>query len=381
MQNLSPALDSAGHTPDIALFIPFLGGRGANKVMLDLANSFASRGFKVDFVLAEAKGEFLDRLAPGIRLVNLRSPRGVLRALPALARYLRRVRPPVLLTAMEYVNVLALLVRHLTGVKTRVYISSHNSIKDSVKNSPWLRDRLQPLAMRLTYRWADGIVTVSNGAGNVLAEMAGLPRSRVTTIYNPVVDAAFDQRANEPLDHPWFKPGQPPVILAVGRLVYPKNFLGLTRAFARLRQHMPARLVIIGDGEKQLEIETEADKLGIRKDVGLLGFIPNPLPYMKAARVFALSSFSEGFGLVIAEALACGTPVVADDCRFGPAEILEQGRYGRLVPVGDADAFADALEKTLREAPDREMLIRRGREFSLERATDSYLRLFGLGTK
>ena len=366
---------------DIALFIPFLGGRGANKVMLDLANSFASRGFKVDFVLAEAKGKFLNRLSPDIRLVDLNSRRGVLRALPALARYLRANQPTVLFTAMDYVNVLTLLVHRLTGVRSRVYVSSHNSLLDSSKNSPWLRDRLLPLAVRLTFRWADGIVTVSDGLAEVVARVAKVPRSRVTAIYNPVVDATFEKRANEPLDHPWFKPGEPPVIVAVGSLVYPKDFLSLLTAFASLRAKMKVRLFIIGEGEKRPLIEAQAVELGVKNDVLLPGFMSNPLPYMKAARLFALSSRYEGFGLVLAEALACGTPVVSTDCPFGPSEILKGGQYGKLVSVGDHDAYTQALEAAIQETPDRDALITRGCEFSLETATHSYLRLFGLLTK
>ena len=139
---------------------------------------------------------------------------------------------------MDYVNVLSLLVHRLAGVKTRVFVSSHNSILDSTKNSPWKRDRMLPLAVRLTFPWADGIVAVSDGLTDVIARTTRLPRSRVTRIYNPVVDQNIDRRMNEPLDHPWFKPGQPPVMLGVGSLVYPKYFIGLVQAFAEVRRHL-----------------------------------------------------------------------------------------------------------------------------------------------
>jgi glycosyltransferase involved in cell wall biosynthesis len=362
---------------DIALFIPHLGGRGANKVMLDLANSFAAHGLAVDFVLAEAKGELLGELSPSIRLVDLHSSRGVLRSLPSLARYLRHEGPTVLFTAMDYVNVLSLIVRRLCRVKTRVYVSSHNSLLDSARNSPWLRDRLLPLAVRLTYPWANGIVTVSDGLAVVVAKTVKLPRDRVTTIYNPVVNSDFDRRASAVCDHPWFGEGEPPVVIGVGKLVYPKDFLTLIRAFAEVRQRVTARLLILGEGEKREALQAEIDRLGLQNEVRLQGFMSNPLPFLRAAKLFVLSSRYEGFGLVIAEALACGTPVVATDCPFGPSEILAEGKFGRLVPVGDISRLSEGILAALQDLPDRESLRQRGREFSVERASRAYLKLFG----
>jgi glycosyltransferase involved in cell wall biosynthesis len=365
---------------DIALFIPFLGARGANKVMLDLANSFASRGLVVDFVLAEAKGELLGQLSPSVRLVDLHSSRGVLRSLCALARYLRSEGPTVLLTAMDYVNVLSLIVRRLCRVKTRVYVSSHNSLVDSARNSPWLRDRLLPLAVRLTYPWADGIVTVSNGLAELVAKVTNLPRDRVTAIYNPVVNSEFDRRASEVCDHLWFKEGEPPVVIGVGKLVFPKDFVSLIRAFAVVRQRITARLLILGDGEKHEVLQAEINRLGLQDQAQLYGFVSNPLPFVRAARLFVLSSRYEGFGLVIVEALACGTPVVATNCPYGPSEILAGGNFGRLVPTGDVPALAENILAALQDLPDREQLRQRGREFSVERATDAYLNLFGFSS-
>jgi glycosyltransferase involved in cell wall biosynthesis len=345
--------------------------------MLDLANGFAARNFVVDFVLAEAKGELLERLGHSVHLVDLRSPHGVLRSLPALARYLRCEQPTVLFTAMDYVNVLSLLVRRLYRIKTRVYVSSHNSLLDATRNSPRWRDRLLPLAVRLTYSWADGIATVSNGVSNVVAEITKLPRNRITTIYNPVVDSHFDRRMGVACDHPWFKDGEPPVLIGVGKLVYQKDFVSLIRAFAVVRQRRPARLFILGEGEKREELQAEINRLGLENEAQLHGFTDNPLPFMRAARIFVLSSRFEGFGLVIAEALACGTPVVATDCPYGPKEILAEGKFGSLVPVGDVPKLTDAILAALQDQPDRERLRRRGREFSLKRATDAYLNLFG----
>jgi glycosyltransferase involved in cell wall biosynthesis len=194
------------------------------------------------------------------------------------------------------------------------------------------------------------------------------------------VPSDLPQRAREPIDHPWLAPGSAPVVLAVGRLTPTKDFPTLLRAFAQVRQALPARLIILGEGKnpeesaaRQIELMEMAAELGIAADVALPGFVINPLAYMARASVFVLSSVWEGFGNVIAEALACGCPVVSTDCPDGPGEILERGRYGRLVPVGDHGAMAAAILETLRGPPEPHILHGRAALFSVDRAVERYL--------
>ena len=179
-------------------------------------------------------------------------------------------------------------------------------------------------------------------------------------------------RAKEPLDHPWLKPGAPPVILGTGRLVTPKDFSTLLRAFARVRVQRKARLVILGEGNRREELESLAQQLGVSADVALPGFVANPYPFMERAAVFVLSSAWEGFGNVIVEALACGCPVVSTDCPGGPSEILDDGAYGPLVPVGDDAAMAEAILAVLESSRDSGRLQARAAVFSEERAIDNY---------
>ena len=360
----------------IALFLPFPGGRGGQRVMLSLATGFAATGRTVDLVLAEAKGDLLGQVPPTVRVVDLASPGGVLRSLPAFGRYLRRERPDVLLTALDYVNVLAILVRGIAAPKTRIFVSCHNSLRHSVQHSAWWRDRLLPLALRLTYCRANGVIAVSQGVAATTAELAGLPVERVRMIYNPVVTPGFEAMAAAPLDHPWFAPGQPPVVLGVGSLAEQKDFDTLLRAFAMVRRYREVRLVILGEGEERAALGQLAARLGVVEDVAMLGWVSNPYAFMSRAGVFVLSSRWEGFGLVIAEALACGTPVVSTDCPSGPSEILEGGKWGALVPVGDADAMAAAIRKELDGRRNRAYLKLRGNDFSLEKAVNSYLACF-----
>jgi glycosyltransferase involved in cell wall biosynthesis len=370
---------------------------------LRIAGAFAARGRAVDLVTC-APPRSGDWLVPeGVRLVILpRLPKLLAKLLPLLAdpaalhllapamltkarplptivnlpglvRYLRRERPRGLVAAPTDLNLGALWARRLAGVPTRIVISERVHLSTALKDSsPW-RQRYFPNLVRRCYPMADAIVAVSAGVADDLARSAGLPREAIRVVYNPV-DADFPERATEPLDHPWFFSGAPPVILGVGRLTAQKDFSTLIRAFARVRAERQARLVILGDGRPDVhaELRALATSLGCAADVDLPGFVLNPFAYMARAGVFALSSAWEGFGNVLVEALACGCPVVSTDCPSGPAEILDGGRYGALVPVGDDAAMAKAILATLAHPPERSVLAARGAEFSVDRAIALY---------
>jgi glycosyltransferase involved in cell wall biosynthesis len=179
--------------------------------------------------------------------------------------------------------------------------------------------------------------------------------------------------ADTPLNHPWFKPGAAPVILAVGRLIPQKDFQTLIRAFAILQRKSKARLVILGEGRQRLELESLTQELGIAPHVEMPGFVSNPYQYMAGASVFALTSRYEGLPGVLIQALACGCPVISTDCPGGSAEILDHGKYGRLVPINNDTVLADAMDSVLNEQPDKNILRKRASLFSVERATQQYL--------
>ncbi|NEP62513.1 MAG: glycosyltransferase [Symploca sp. SIO2G7] len=235
--------------------------------------------------------------------------------------------------------------------------------------------------MRLLYPCADYIVTPSHGMARELSQAIGLKThhlDKLNVIYNPVVDNQFYQRAQAPLGHPWFQKNQPPVFLAAGRLTLQKDYETLLRGFAVLRQQMSARLVILGDGPMRAPLEALVKDLGVETDVLLPGFVDNPYAYMGRASAFVLSSVWETFGMVLVEALACGCPVISTDCDYGPAEVLENGRYGTLVPVKDFQILAAAMQAVLTHREyDQKLLIARAQVFSLEQATKKYLELMG----
>lgn len=328
----------------LAIFIPSLVGGGAERVTVNLAQTLAEQGYLVDLVLAQQTGEYLDAVPPAVRIVNLRSS-GVLASLPALVRYLRRQRPWAMISTLTYANIVALWARRLAGISMPLMVTEHNTF--SVVRRVDLRDLGLPWLAKRFYPWANYIVTVSKGAGNDLAQSLSLPCEQVTVIYNPVVTEQLRQRACEPLDHHWFAPDAPPVILTVGRLTEQKDFGTLIRAFAKVRSTRHVRLLILGEGAERQALEALVLQLGLEADVSLPGFVRNPAAFMARSALFALSSRWEGLPTVLIEALYCGTPVVATDCPSGPREILSDGRYGHLVPVGDVHALAQAMSKGL----------------------------------
>jgi glycosyltransferase involved in cell wall biosynthesis len=197
------------------------------------------------------------------------------------------------------------------------------------------------------YSKLDALITVSNGVQLDLVTLVKLDRKKLHVVYNPVVGEQLLYKARMPVEDPWLRKDGIPVILGVGRLIKAKDFPTLLRAFALVRQERRARLLILGEGEDRPGLEVLVRELGLQNDVSFPGFMENPYSYMAKADVFVLSSRWEGLPTVLVEAMACGTPVVATDCPSGPHEILEGGRWGKLVPVGDARAMADAIQATL----------------------------------
>jgi glycosyltransferase involved in cell wall biosynthesis len=352
----------------IAFFLPSLAAGGAERVTLNLAQGITERGLPVDLVLATTDGPFSDQLPPSVRVVNLGTGR-VLRSLLPLIRYLRRERPRVLFSQMDHANVVALWAGRLAGQNTPVIVTVHNTMSQANKgggNAWW------PTLLRTFYPWAAAVVAVSRGVADDLARTAGLPRHTVDVVYNPVIMPGT--MAPPAPDHPWFAPGQPPVIVGVGRLTRQKDFPHLIRAFAMVRQTRPAHLIILGEGEERSALDALIAQLGLTHDVALPGYQENATGYIARSAVFVLSSAWEGLPTVLIEALAVGARVISTDCPSGPREILQDGRLGTLVEVGNvtalANAIIDALDRPADPVPTEALA-----PFTRDAAVDHYLRL------
>lgn len=400
----------------LAFLVRDLGGGGTQRSQMRLAGAIAARGIAVDLVVCSARLTGSGMAPPKVRVVNLRpgaklfarmlpflaDPAGVpqlaqamltklrpsstLPYLPALVRYLRRERPTGLVAAATNLNLETIWARRLARSCARLVVSERAElIQSHAKASGWRQRRLVALVARY-YPEADAVVAVSKGVADDLALRSGLDRRSIAVIYNPVAGPAIAARAQAPLPHSWFAPGSPPVVLGAGQLTKQKDFPTLIRAFAMLRARRTARLVILGGTRDAspspggvAELIALAQSLGVAADIELTGPEANPYRFMARAAVFALSSAWEGFGDILIEAMACGCPVVSTDCPTGPAEILETGRWGPLVSVGDAVGLAAAIERTLDSPPPRATLIARAADFSLDRAVDCYLGLVPAG--
>jgi glycosyltransferase involved in cell wall biosynthesis len=330
----------------LAIFVPSLSAGGAERAMLNLAHGFAERGCQVDLVLANASGPYLSKVRETVRLVDLKASR-VLTSLPSLVFYLRKAKPKALISTLDYANIVASWARRLASTSSRIAINEQNTISRSAINSSRRRQRFVPRLVKRFYPWADFVIGNSQGVVDSLVEVTGLPYKRIHLLYNPVVTPELRERVQAPLDHPWFADGEPPVVLAVGRLTKQKDFPVLLSAFAQVRQSISARLIILGEGPDRPALEALVKELGLENQVAMPGFVENPYAYMQHASLFVLSSLWEGLPTVLIEALYCGTPVVATDCPSGPREILKGGKYGQLVPMSEPKILANAIETNL----------------------------------
>jgi glycosyltransferase involved in cell wall biosynthesis len=359
----------------IAIFFHDLGIGGAERVMLQLAQGFREVGHPVDLVLARAEGSLRAEVPSEVQIFDLET-RNPIQMFFGLIRYLREKRPNVLLSPFEVTSVIAILAKKITRVPTRVVIRVSVHLSRNKRTTKW-KKVLEQLVVSRVYPLADGIITVSKGVAEDLARYTGIPLERINVISNPVISEQLMQAAEQSVHHRFFAEGQFPVILGVGRLAEQKDFSTLIKAFDFLCKKIPSRLIILGEGEERLALEALIRSCGLQDMVDLPGVDINPFAFMKKASVFVLSSKWEGLPGVLIQALACGCPVVSTNCLSGPSEILKDGEYGYLVPVGDVEAVAGAMEAILRgdvRRPPEGWL----RQFTLSAVIPQYRAVFGI---
>ena len=394
----------------ISILTPTLAGGGAERAALFLASGLLERGHAVDLVLErlvchypadvpfqarlffmsgvdatvmarlQQEGIICRSLVPGPLPWRVRYPRlGAIakldmKQLPLLmstrpprwaagvAAYMDREKPDGLLAVNGLAVVTATLAARLVRCPAPIVAAQHDV----------LRTRRLRRRARLSYPYADAAVGISLGVAAELAGIPGMSHDRIHTIYNPVLSPDLDRRALEPAGHPWIDDSVRPVVLAIGRMKKVKDFSTLLAAFARLLAQRPAKLIVLGEGRLRPKLLSLAQRLGITEHVDFPGFVENPYAFLSKADLFVLSSRYESLSHVLIEALACGCPVVSTDCPFGPREILQGGRLGPLVPVGDSEALAAAMASVLDEPPRRDVLRERASCFGVARAVDRY---------
>ena len=360
----------------LAIFLSSLDGGGAERVMLNLAYGFAERGIHVDLLLVKAEGPYLSQIPSNINLINFNKSK-LFQSLPTLIRYIRKESPTALISALEDTNLVMLWACRLARENTQSVVTVHNHLSIEAKHATQLKRKLTPTLVGYFYAWADKVVSVSKGVADDLVQL-GIPKDKIDVIYNPILTQDLITKLRQPVKHPWLEPGEPPVILAVGRLTEQKDYPSLLRAFARVRKSHNIKLIILGEGEDRSTLEALAQTLNIANDIDFPGFVANPYAYMAKAKVLVLTSAWEGFGNVLVEAMAAGTSVIATNCKSGPAEILAHGEYGSLVQVADVEGIAAAITNVIHYPSESLKLKKRASDFSLEVAIEKYQKALSL---
>jgi glycosyltransferase involved in cell wall biosynthesis len=362
----------------LAVLLSFSGSGGVERMVLNLLPEFLRAGVAVDLlaILRKPAPELVRMEGSGLRLFDLGVSHTAL-AVPELARYLKTERPAALLAAKDRAIRAAILAKRMAHVETRLVGRLGTHLSASLAHKPALFRWLRTRPMRLLYPMVDRMIAISEGVAEDTRLLTGLPRERVEVIRNPVVTAELYRKSAEPVEHPWFADRAIPVVLGAGRLTRQKDFETLLRAFALLRAEREARLAILGEGRWRPRLEQLAARLGIGPDVLFTGHVANPFAYMAKATLFVLSSRWEGSGNVLTEAMALGVPVVSTDCPSGPREMLGDGRYGKLVSVGDAAKLAEAMRYTLEHPPEASLLREAVSEYAVERSAGRYLEVLG----
>ncbi|WP_428031323.1 glycosyltransferase [Ancylobacter sp.] len=358
----------------ITLYYTTLAGGGTERVLVRLATEFASLGHRVDLLLMSLGSKaYADEIDARVRVVDLGAVRmrtGFLR----FVAYLRRERPDVVISAGNLPNAFSAWGARTVRPRPWVVFTYHELAASAVGRDI-SRTRLLSWMSKRNGRLADSLVAVGPGLAAKLESIMGVPEKTIRAIHNPVWHASIEARARAPIPHPWLASRETPVVMAVGRLETVKGHRTLLDAVALLRRRRPVRLLILGAGSEQANLQARIAELGLTGSAELVGFHDNPFAWMARASVLVLSSEREGFGNVLVEAMACGTPVVSTDCPTGPPEILDGGRYGGLVAVGDAEAMATAIEQQLDAPVPVAVLRQRAQAFSAEASAMAYLAL------
>ena len=364
----------SGDRPRIGVFVSFSGTGGVERMVLNLCEGLVALGCWVDLLQVKAHSKHLEQL-PALVHVRKLNANHTLTSLPALIRYLKTEHPDALLAAKDRANQVAVLAKKVAGVPTRIVVRMGTTVSAALAGkNRWLK-LFWYLPMRLIYRNADAVVAVSQGVAQDMARITGRKASDIVVIRNPVITPRIFRLAREPVPHPWLVKGNVPVIVGIGRLTRQKDFPTLIRAFATVRSKLLCRLIILGEGKDRDDLEQLAMRLSQSEHIAMPGFVDNPYAYLKGAAMFVLSSAWEGSPNALTEALALGVPVVATNCPSGPCEILKDGAIGRLVPVGDPDALAEAMLATLSDPPDETLLKSAVREYTVEFSSRRYLEL------
>ena len=358
----------------LAVFIPKLAGGGAEKIIIQIANSLAERGISIDFLVCSGDGVLTNKLAKNINLIELGTSRTIYSLVPLL-KYLRTYKPETFLSFLNHTNLVSILARFLSGISTQLIISERNTPSVSLvkSNTSKTKNGFILVLIKILYRFSDQIIVNSVGIKMDLIELCPILKERIQIIYNPIDLKQVKLKVEEKNIHPWLNFSDEPVILSAGRLVQQKDFSTLIKAFKIARSKKRMKLLILGEGLEKSNLLKLIESLNLNSQIELTGYVENPYSFFSLASLFVLSSIWEGFPNVLIEALACGIPIVSTDCKSGPREVLDNGKYGKLIPTKNEFLLADAILKSLSENHDTELLQNRAKIYSKDVIIEKYI--------
>ncbi len=349
------------------IFMPSLDGGGMEKMMINLSKSLLRLGVKVNFILMNEKGDYTGSIKKELKVVSF-DVKNMVSSVPYLAEYIKNRRPDKIMSVGRASNITLLLASKITEHEFEKVISLRNIVNE--ERNKW-KDLIYKYLIKITYNGADKYIPISYGVYEDHKRIVDISKDKTKVIYNPAFRKEIVDKSKKKVKHKWFN-GKDKIILSAGRLCRQKNFVLLVKAFSKVNNVIDSKLAILGKGEKREDIIRAARKVGVRDKVDLLGFVSNPYKYMAKADLFVLPSRWEGFGNVIVEAMAVGTSIVATNCPGGPAEILENGKWGDLVPTNSPKAMANAIVDNLRNPQNGDDLIRRAKNFCIDKIAPEY---------
>lgn len=358
----------------MAFFAPNLAGGGAERIISILVRYFSELGYTVDLLLSEKKGPYLVDIPSSVNIIDFKCEK-VLYTLPKLVTYLKKKQPDILFSSQMHVSTIAIWAKYLARVETKVIIRQPTMLSPKYERKSWSVKFKQHIFLK-TSKLAYKIVVTSENMAEEFLSFSKLPKKNIEVIYNPVPLEVIRRKSQDFPKNISFSLDIP-IILGVGRLVDVKGFKSLIKAFHIVKKSVPSQLIILGEGPLRNDLEALVKEFNLSEDVHILGFVENPYAYMKLSKVFVLSSLWEGFPNSMVEAMTCGTAIISTNCEGGASEILENGKWGTLVAIGDEQKMASAIIETLKDnkLPD---VAKRVNDFSIEAVCKEYIRIFGV---
>ena len=358
----------------ISLFLPTLNGGGIQKATIRLIRELLKRDVQVVLVAINGNGPIRKEIPEGCDFIDLKASRTRYAFIPLL-KYLRSAKTIIGISSQTHLNVLMIIIRVLTGYPKYLVVREHNTFNSNYLKANKFVENLRPQLIRLFYPMATKLIAVSRSVAESIHQHARV-KKEIQVIQNGIDVDEIQTLIKSLPDQPWYpKISDKKTIVGLGRLSNQKNFSSLLTAFSLLNDVENLQLVIMGEGEEHHDLLSLSKKLDIHKRVLLPGFVVNPYPILSQAKIFVLSSRWEGFSNVILEALACGVPIVATDCPGGPADILADKPFARVVPMNDPVAMASAMREILSLTFEKNEIIRYARQFDITKIAQQYIEL------